>query len=195
MEDKDNLQVNGYRFGSLKDVEIARAEAEKAKYFKERTKGKNPALLLAFYDKLLDEKVFKTPVGFEYLRDLQRQMKNAGVPEEKIRPVSVYVNFSYKTGEELDNAFVRQRVRPAKRKKNGNGLWISVCINVLLAVLVFAMFAITLKSDNPNILNYKQAILNEYAVWEQELSEREKRIREKERELDVETHIEDERGE
>lgn len=195
MEDKDNLQVNGYRFGSLKDAEMAREEAEKAKYFKERTKGKNPALLLAFYDKLLDEKVFKTPVGFEYLWDLQGQMKNAGVPEEKIRPVSVYVNFSYKTGEELDNAFVRQRVRPAKRKKNGNGLWISVCINVLLAVLVFAMFAITLKSDNPNILNYKQAILNEYATWEQELSERENRIREKERELDIEPHIEDERGE
>ena len=48
------------------------------------------------------------------------------------------------------------------------------------------MFAITLKSDNPNILNYKNAIVNQYASWEQELSEREKQLRQKENELGLE---------
>ena len=45
------------------------------------------------------------------------------------------------------------------------------------------MFLITLKSDNPNILNYKQVLTNQYASWEQNLTERENRIREKEQEL------------
>ena len=48
------------------------------------------------------------------------------------------------------------------------------------------MFVITMKSDNPNILNYKKQILNEYASWEQELTERENRVREKEQELSME---------
>ena len=43
------------------------------------------------------------------------------------------------------------------------------------------------KADNPNILNYKTAVLNEYAEWEQDLKEREAVIREKELELDIDT--------
>ncbi|MGN0376458.1 MAG: hypothetical protein ACI4ED_02370 [Suilimivivens sp.] len=195
MADKDNLQINGYRFGSKQDVETAAEELRKIEYFKEKTKGKTPRTLLALYDKLLDEKVFKTPVGFEYLRELQEQIKEANIPKEQIRPIPIYTNFSYKTGEELDNAFTRQRIRPAKKKININALQISICINILLAVLVIAMFAITLQSDNPNILNYKQAVINEYAAWEQELSERENVVREKEQELNIESAISDGRGE
>jgi hypothetical protein len=37
----------------------------------------------------------------------------------------------------------------------------------------------------PNIINYKTAIMNEYASWEQELSEREAKVREREKELDI----------
>ena len=59
-------------------------------------------------------------------------------------------------------------------------------INLFLAALVIAMFAITLKSDNPNILNYKNVIVNQYASWEQELSEREQAVREKEQQLQIE---------
>ena len=64
-------------------------------------------------------------------------------------------------------------------------------------VLVFAMFVITLQSDNPNILNYRQAITNEYASWEQELTERENKVREKEQKLGMEAESDnpDERGE
>ena len=70
-------------------------------------------------------------------------------------------------------------------------------INILLVVLVLAMFVITLKSDNPNILNYRQAITNEYASWEQELTERENKVREKEQMLGMEAESDDpdERGE
>lgn len=59
------------------------------------------------------------------------------------------------------------------------------------------MFVITLQSDNPNILNYRQAITNEYASWEQELTERENKVREKEQKLGMEAESDnpDERGE
>lgn len=197
MADRDNLRIGGYRFGSGEDVEAADEEVRKIAYFKEKTKGKSPQMLLALYDRLLDEKVFKTPVGWEYLRELQERLKEAGIPGDEIRPISFYVNFSYKTGEELDRALTRQRIRPAKKKVNVNALQISVCINILLAALVLAMFVITLKSDNPNILNYRQAVTNEYASWEQELTERENKVREREQKLGMETEPDrlEERGE
>lgn len=67
-----------------------------------------------------------------------------------------------------------------------------MCFNLLLTLLVITMFVITMKSDNPNILNYKKQILNEYASWEQELTERENRVREKEQELSMEAPEESE---
>ena len=39
--------------------------------------------------------------------------------------------------------------------------------------------------NNPNILNYQNAVLNKYASWEQELMEREQAVREKEQELGI----------
>lgn len=63
---------------------------------------------------------------------------------------------------------------------------ISTILNVVLALAVVGMFAITLKSDNPNILNYEKQIINKYASWDQELTEREQAVREKERQLQIE---------
>jgi flagellar capping protein FliD len=40
-----------------------------------------------------------------------------------------------------------------------------------------------MKGSTPNILNYEKALQNRYAEWNQELSDREEAIREKEKEL------------
>ena len=68
-------------------------------------------------------------------------------------------------------------------------LFISVILNILLVIAMIAMFIISLNSDSPNIINYKRAITDQYATWEQELTERESVIREKERELMTEGEI------
>lgn len=193
MSDRDNLLVSGYSFGSVQDAETARAEGRKIEYFKEKTKGRSPANLLALYDKLLDEKVFKTPVGYEYLRQLQIQLQQEGISKELIRPIPLYISFSYNAGDEIEKAAVKQRIRQSKTQKDKSGrLKLSIYINILLAVLVAAMFVITLKSDNPNILNYKKTIVNQYAAWEQELTRRENEVRKKEQELQLDAEASDE---
>ena len=55
----------------------------------------------------------------------------------------------------------------------------------VLCALVIGMFIITFTGDNPNIINYKNALENQYSEWEQELDEREDAIREKEAELNI----------
>lgn len=193
MSDRDNLLVSGYSFASPKDAETAREEGRKIEFFKEKTRGRSPENLLALYDKLLDEKVFKTPVGYEYLRQLQTQLLQAGISKELIRSIPLYINFSYNAEEEIEKAAVKQRIRQSKTQKDKSGrLKLSVYINILLAALVAAMFIITLKGDNPNILNYKKTIVNQYAAWEQELTRRENEVRKKEQELLLDAEASDE---
>ena len=52
-----------------------------------------------------------------------------------------------------------------------------------MVAVILAMFVISFKSDYPNIINYRRAIVNEYSEWEQELTEREQAVREAERKL------------
>ena len=68
----------------------------------------------------------------------------------------------------------------------------SVILNVLLVMAVAAMFSIALRSNNPNILYYERAITNRYAAWEQELTDRERVVRQKEAELLTEPETESE---
>lgn len=184
MTEKDNLLVNGYRFGSYKDAQIAEEEIKKAKYFEIKMSGKSGRSRLAVYDQILDKKVFQTPIGWEYLKYMQEELQGLGIPEEEIRPIPMYMTFVHE-GEPENEQPVRQRIRTSRRNELLRKYHITLFLNILLGILVVAMFAITIKSDNPNILNYKSAIVNQYATWEQELTERENAVREKEQSLQI----------
>ncbi len=49
--------------------------------------------------------------------------------------------------------------------------------------MVIVMFVIATTGSNPTIVNYERTLQNRYAEWEQQLSDREQVIREKEKEL------------
>lgn len=179
--EKTDFYVDGYRFGSLGDAGQAQMEQKKADYFESKLQGKDVQNILAVYNKILDERIFSTPVGWEYLKYLQEKLRASGIQENQIRPIPMYVSFIHDSDEE---AGARQRINPVrKRDKIADRLKISIIVNILLGILVLAMFAITLNGKNPNILNYRKTIENEYAAWEQELTERENLVRQKEAEL------------
>lgn len=186
MAEQKDYCVDGYHFMSLEDAKEAQVEMIKADYFDAKLQGKNAESMLAVYDKVLDEKIFETPIGWEYLKKLQRQLKRSGAQEEQIRPIPLYLKFTHNESEETEKP-VRVRVKPSQKVSADKiRLQTSVIINILLVILVAAMFAIMLNSKNPNILNYRKQILNEYASWEQDLAEREKAVKEKERILGME---------
>ncbi len=186
MAEQKDYCVEGYRFGSIEDAKEAQVEKIKADYFNARLQGKNAESMLAVYDKVLDDKIFETPVGWEYLKRMQKELRRTGLNEEDIRPIPMYVTFCHKEDAATAQP-VRERIRPSKKINEGKrNLRVSIMVNILLAILAGGMFVISLNSKNPNILNYKKAILNEYASWEQELTERESAIREREKSLGAE---------
>ena len=70
--------------------------------------------------------------------------------------------------------------------KEQNKLRMSVVANFALAVSILLIFLITATSGETTILNYEKKLQDKYAQWEQQLTEREKAVREEEQELELE---------
>ncbi len=183
MPNKEDLLVGGYFFGSYDDANQAKRELKNAQYLEERVNSMNAKQLKAVYDKMLDEKMFSTPVGWEYLKYVQERLKAEGISENEIRPIPLYATFTSSSKDNNEYSHIAKmhiKNNRAVVPRLKNQLKTSVLVNIALIVLVIVMFVITLNSSNPNILNYKQAITDEYASWEQELTERENALKEKE---------------
>ena len=104
--------------------------------------------------------------------------------KEEIPPVALYTVFAHRVGDDIRVPAPRI---PEKTKDNTKKRLItSMIVNAMLVAVIVVMFYIAYTSDNPNILNYENNLVNKYAQWEQELSERENAIREKERNLLIE---------
>ncbi|MBP3476804.1 MAG: hypothetical protein J6K48_10930 [Lachnospiraceae bacterium] len=185
MMDKNNedLIVGGYQFATIADAETARMEEKKVENLEKHLDYRNPQNVLLVYNKAIENKVFLTPVGFAYLQKMQAEMMKWGVPADKIKPVPLYGTFSNKTE---NNISIRRSIAARKPKVEYKGRFItSVLINIILVLLVASMFVVSWKSDVPNIVNYRTAILNEYSEWEQQLTERERAVREAEKNLNI----------
>lgn len=85
--------VDGFVFTDEKSAQKARQEEDSIQYIKERLDMDNPRMVLEMYHKLLSERVFETPVGWMYLKELQNYLLMA--PElggERIEAISLPEN-------------------------------------------------------------------------------------------------------
>jgi hypothetical protein len=188
--DNKNLQpyvVEGYTFYTEKDAELAKVEQQKKEYLHSRMDYEKPESVLRIYDKAVNDRIFKTPLGLDFLKELREYLlKCPDIPDEKVRAVPVTATFDNEVRER--SAPAKKRVKPSDKKTKdtkGQALFISVMINIVLVIAIIAMFVITLNADQPNVLNYEKVLTDKYASWEQQLTERENAVREKERELNI----------
>lgn len=175
----DEMQMNGYEaegfaFMTKSEAEAATKERKQIEYIESKLDYTNPEKVRMVYEKAVADKLFKTPVGMLYMKHLQKFLKGK-YPQEEIDAVPVTSNRSLRPSQSENSH------KLSGRKSHV----ISYFLNVVLAIAVLFMFYVALSSDNPNILNYENAVQNKYASWEQELTQREQVIREKELELKI----------
>ncbi|MCI8530788.1 MAG: hypothetical protein HFH82_16950 [Lachnospiraceae bacterium] len=184
-KDSDNLSVGGYLFYTEKDAQIARTEIQKIEYLEARIDYSAPDTIRYIYEKAIHERLFKTPVGLGYLTQLREfLLSQPGVDPKSIIDIPLYIAYDGGVRERTEPA--RRRVAPPKERDFEKGRFIvSVIINVLLALAMLSMFYISYSSDQPNVINYERALIDKYAYWEQELTDREQLIRDREKELQM----------
>lgn len=179
--------IDGFAFSDDADVSLASAEIEKIRFIAGKMNMENARGVLAVYDKLITSGIFVTPVGYEYLRTLQSFLyKNKDIPDDAVKEIPVPVSYTRALNlrsEERDEKISRERETRTLRKTFRTEYKISLIVNIVLVIMVIAMFVIMLRAENPNMINYRTAILNQYSDWEQELNERESAIKQKELEL------------
>lgn len=182
----NHIVVDGYAFSNKMDAELAETEGKKVEYLRKHLDQGNPDTILALYNKAVKERLFKTPVGTDFLKELQVYLiESADVPVSEVEPIPMFQNYSGEIAVYGKNA--RQRIANAPTPKEKIPLLtLSIIFNIVLVAAVIAMYVITLKADQPNIINYETNLLNKYSYWEQELTDREAVIRETEKKLGIE---------
>lgn len=181
------MEAGGFAFFTDNDARLAEAEQRKIEYLEARIDYNRPESILHVYDKAIQEQLFKTPVGLIYLKKLQDfLLKHPQIDPERVQAIPLFDTFAEAREQRRRENEIAARERAAKRKEEAAFRFqISVILNVLLVLAICAMFFISFFSDQPNVFNYERAITDKYAAWDQELTQREQAIREKERELDI----------
>jgi hypothetical protein len=184
MAENNDFKVDGYVFGTQEDADLAKSEKTKIERIEEKINYNDSSMVNAVLKKALENRTFKTPIGYEYLRKLQKIAHNNPPVDEEIPDIPFYGTFNLRGSTSPATQKVTPSIKiPPKQKKDIIGKRASLILNLVLVALVCALFIITMKGSTPNILNYEKALQNRYAEWNQELSDREEAIREKEKEL------------
>lgn len=183
-ETQASRNAEGFFFLNAEDAGMAAKEKKQIEYLEAHLDYRRPEQVLTLYERMLRERIFKTPVGMIYLKHLQdfllgqSGLDPARVPMIPINSPCIVVPRRRERST---------RGNASEREAKSRRAWMrfSIILNVLLVVAVVLMFVMAINSSQPNILNYRTAILNEYASWEQDLLQRERVIRERERELKI----------
>ena len=179
-------QVKDYLFSNTQDVLMAQEELEKIEKLEPKISQADIELLYKLYNKSIEKRTFQTPVGLEFMLKVKKILDNNPNTPGEVVPIPLYTTFDLTTRREQEAIQKRQQFMVKKKQDDAKKLKTSIIINVILGLMVIAMFFIASTGKNPNILNYENAIINKYAEWEEELRERENRVIQYENEYGIE---------
>lgn len=171
--DNKNI-VDGYVFKSEKEAELARKELDTIKYLREMNNMNNPKVMYQVYQKMIKQKLFVTPVGIDYLKNLRRRLL-VHYKKEDILPIPVL-----SSDEQPDVSVINARKNMLEYNDVGNNykhkLRISVMINVMFVIAFVIMVILVSTTKSAHILNYENVIIDRYEQWENELDKREQEL-------------------
>ena len=176
------LIVGDYMFSTLEEANVAKLEMDKIEKLTEKLGDADDEMLYKVYNRSIEKNTFRTPVGLEFMKVLKKRLEKSRKVKDNILPIPVSVN-NLEIKEANDKQDDIKKVRDDARKFSTFFKW-SLFVNAILVIVIIALFVITSTADNPNIINYENALIDKYSSWETELNEKDKELRAKERELD-----------
>jgi hypothetical protein len=195
--------IGGYIFDDENKAKKAAKELKAVEYILGQIKDSDENAVLTVYKKLLNQRMFSTEIGMSFLAQLRQNLLDSEVftpedippvysleeppkdvtPEEKTEDTNSFSDekVSKAKKEKADKKVVAKVTNDSseiKRLKAINKVLLIFCIALLLCVL--GMFYVSTTINSPTILDYEEKLIDKYSSWEQDLTEREEAIREKE---------------
>ncbi len=162
----DENSIAGYYFKDEEVLNRAKREVKALEQVDTSLKGKKAEDILEIYKDINEKEMFKTPIGFEYLKMIRNRLKkNPMIKNEEIPPVNI--------------PKIEPSVPVKKDEDDGFKYKASVFINIILVIIIIIMFIISRQnSPTKQMERYKEELENHYASWEESLNEREKILNE-----------------
>lgn len=198
---QETYEAGGFVFRTKKEAELAQREIEGTKYLRQKLDMENPNAVFSIYQNLIEQDLFETPVGYCFLKELRDYLlmipaiSNEEVLAIPIRYPQTEKEEKKQKKEQKKEEQRKERQREKEKAKNkkeqkkegknykGRCQFFMVT-SLILLISVVSMLLLAATSDNVNILNYENKLIDKYSSWEQELEEREQAVKEQEQALE-----------
>lgn len=198
---QETYEAGGFVFRTKKEAELAQREIEGTKYLRQKLDMENPNAVFSIYQNLIEQDLFETPVGYCFLKELRDYLLMIPViSNEEVLAIPI----RYPQTEEEEKKQKKEQKKEEQRKerqrekekaknkkeqkkegKNYKGrCQFFMVTSLILLISVVSMMLLAATSDNVNILNYENKLIDKYSSWEQELEEREQAVKEQQQALE-----------
>lgn len=198
---QETYEAGGFVFRTKKEAELAQREIERTKYLRQKLDMENPNAVFSIYQNLIEQDLFETPVGYCFLKELRDYLLMIpAISNEEVLAIPI----RYPQTEEEEKKQKKEQKKEEQRKerqrekekaknkkeqkkegKNYKGrCQFFMVTSLILLISVVSMMLLAATSDNVNILNYENKLIDKYSSWEQELEEREQAVKEQEQALE-----------
>ena len=178
------INVSGFLFEDEEVAAQARREEEGVRFIKEKSSLKSTEAVLKLYTTILQQNLFQTPVGLRFLMELQGMLLDSGMNKDEIPVLDVALS--------AKQSKPRQKFHPVKRLnskvESGGGykqaFYVALFFAIVFGISVVGMFVIAeVSSNNINIINYEEKLIDKYEQWHNDLEDKEQQLKDWEKEL------------
>ena len=185
---ENELVIGGYSFETQEEYEKALEEKKSIENLMKKVNLEKKELLVALYSGLVTQNKLSTVIGLEYLCRLRDVIVNKKYAKASELPLIQTGTFKTEKAVGYRLSDMQQKLDEQKKetlKYRGRVKSLIIC-NIILFIVIGIMMYIATTGNNVNVINYEHKLVDKYAAWESQLTEREKQVREAEKRLGIE---------
>lgn len=112
--------IMGFEFNNEENFNMAKKELDYTMHINEKLDTLSSEKTLELYNKLIDDKLFKTNIGMEFLRKLQKKLfEDKAIDNSKIKNIPATI-YSEEANDKPDNSNRRDRKNSGASNNNNN---------------------------------------------------------------------------
>lgn len=185
---ENELVIGGYSFETQEEYEKALEEKKSIENLMKKVNLEKKELIAALYSGLVTQNKLSTVIGLEYLCRLRDVIVNKKYAKASELPPIQTGTFKTEKAVGYRLSDTQQKLDEQKKealKYKGRVKSLIIC-NIILFIVIGIMMYIATTGNNVNVINYEHKLVDKYAAWESQLTEREKQVREAEKRLGIE---------